>query len=690
MKVLPLQVEECVVLKDRRSSTTSGARSEATTEFLSTAASSSEQDSGCEETPTTRPATSLCAHRPATESSQMLQDTADRLVGDLQRRIGDHLPLSLLKDIWNLPLQVQIAGLQAASNFAQADLVLQLEEEERRASVVAKLEQEVSSSLLASNSVDNHNPSKAQKDNAVTRARKAVAERMSGERGIESSHGVSDVQIAENDDFYGEMPFEEMQECNDSDMMEFSNTNFADPQLGYFMPYVYTTQMTDSSQLPSSEISPSEAWHDVNSPASYVVDGWYPTQEYGENGFDSMQELFSHLVSIAADHNSEAGTVAQGYWNHPEGMKGMSKRHWRQAKEKDFRMQFDNQGCKREITTLMIRNVPNICTTMFLMEALDSLGFQNKYDFIYLPMDNGSLRSIGYAFVNFMLPEVAQSCMDKLRNTDVLCQRCTQYKKLAWVTPAHLQGLRENLEHYKRTTVHFDIVEAGQPPNNSFRPIVIKGLPDSLADSIVAEFGTEYRQLLDDSAHEPGDHVAWSDSCSTVLEAAAVLEALTTASDAATTLGVGLELGTSSFLPPHRTPSRTPSPSPERYASQRHGHPGASSIPEQLPVKRTFIHYESTVEPVIADTCGDRVKQLCRSSSDPCILLHGDDFQVSCEEGQSCVDSHHFKESSDDAGKTTTKAHKQERWHERTTGRSCRNGYGGNKGKWLPKEKDGY
>jgi len=709
--------------KDRTSSVASVARSEATTELLSTATSSSGQDSGCEETPTNIAVSTLCIHRPMTESTQTLQDTADRLVGVLQRRIGDHLPSCLLKNVWQAPLKVQIGALQAAIDFAQSDLVRPLEEEERKAKVVAKLEHEVTSRLLASQSVDNVKASKAQKDNAVTRARKAVAARMCGERAAgthPSSHCINDFPSDEMDDFYGALPLDGMREFSDSDMIEFRNSDFADPNMGYFMNYMYGDQ--SSAQLPASELSPNEAeaatpaeasnlqwkedgssmlsasanpwwpsrgeetgeaWSDIQDPASYMVNGWYPAQEYLEDGVESMQDFF------ALEH-SEAGTP----WNFQDalqqGMKGYSKRHWRQAKEKDFREQFCSEGCKREITTLMIRNVPNACTTAFLMEALDSLGFQSKYDFIYVPMDNGSLRSIGYAFVNFMSPEVAQSCIDKLRNNSILCQRCSQYRKPAWVTPAHLQGLRDNLEHYKRTKVNFDIVEAGQQMSNCYRPIVIKGLPDSLADTIVGELAAEMRQLMDESGYKPSDQVAWSDSCSTVLEA------ITSASDAATSSDVGgssLERATSNFLRQCRTPSRTPSPSPERYALQPFGHPG--SLPEQLPVKRTFIHYESKEEPAIADARGDGVKHLCRSSSDPCVLLQGDGFQAkpsqaSYPEG-SDTDlplSKELQESSTDTGKPkSVKSYRQERLYERSAWRSGRNGYGGYKAKWLPKDR---
>merc|ERR1719387_2044578 len=40
-----------------------------------------------------------------------------------------------------------------------------------------------------------------------------------------------------------------------------------------------------------------------------------------------------------------------------------------------------------EPTTVMMRNIPNRCTAISLLELLAEQGFQGLYDFVYLPID---------------------------------------------------------------------------------------------------------------------------------------------------------------------------------------------------------------------------------------------------------------------------------------------------------------
>ncbi|CAK0832414.1 unnamed protein product [Prorocentrum cordatum] len=52
-------------------------------------------------------------------------------------------------------------------------------------------------------------------------------------------------------------------------------------------------------------------------------------------------------------------------------------------------------------TTVMLRNIPSQFTRKLLQSALKDKGFANAYDFLYLPIDHSSGRSMGYAFINF-------------------------------------------------------------------------------------------------------------------------------------------------------------------------------------------------------------------------------------------------------------------------------------------------
>lgn len=54
----------------------------------------------------------------------------------------------------------------------------------------------------------------------------------------------------------------------------------------------------------------------------------------------------------------------------------------------------------RDITTLMIRNLPNYLTQQELKDDLDR-NFAGMYDFLYMPSEFGEGKGKGYAFVNF-------------------------------------------------------------------------------------------------------------------------------------------------------------------------------------------------------------------------------------------------------------------------------------------------
>lgn len=107
---------------------------------------------------------------------------------------------------------------------------------------------------------------------------------------------------------------------------------------------------------------------------------------------------------------------------------------------------------KGDITTLMIRNIPNKYDRKMLMRELDALGFADSYDFVYLPMDKATYWNVGYAFVNFLKPEAAARCTKVMDGYRFRKFRGTS-KKIAQVSPAYIQGLEANLQHYENTAV---------------------------------------------------------------------------------------------------------------------------------------------------------------------------------------------------------------------------------------------
>merc|ERR1712187_34817 len=69
-------------------------------------------------------------------------------------------------------------------------------------------------------------------------------------------------------------------------------------------------------------------------------------------------------------------------------------------------------------TTVMLRNLPERFTRNMLTNILDSEGFANFYDFLYMPMNFRTKASFGYAFVNVVTPDQAVRLCQQLQNFD--------------------------------------------------------------------------------------------------------------------------------------------------------------------------------------------------------------------------------------------------------------------------------
>ncbi|CAE8596173.1 unnamed protein product, partial [Polarella glacialis] len=75
------------------------------------------------------------------------------------------------------------------------------------------------------------------------------------------------------------------------------------------------------------------------------------------------------------------------------------------------------------------------------------------FDFLYIPLDKGTMSNVGYAFVNFMHKESASKCMETFQNYRFRRHRKTS-GKIAAISVAHIQGLDANLAHYENAAVN--------------------------------------------------------------------------------------------------------------------------------------------------------------------------------------------------------------------------------------------
>lgn len=148
------------------------------------------------------------------------------------------------------------------------------------------------------------------------------------------------------------------------------------------------------------------------------------------------------------DGAGSAGQVRSSAWR----VVPKEYRHGHVPKNVNLQEEFQN-GNQGPITTLMIRNIPNRYTQKELMAELEDMELGGTFDFLYVPLDKGTMSNVGYAFVNFREPEWAQKCM--LAFQDYHFKRHRKISgKVAAVSVAHLQGLEANLAHYENAAVN--------------------------------------------------------------------------------------------------------------------------------------------------------------------------------------------------------------------------------------------
>eukprot|EP00928_Gymnodinium_smaydae_P091968 TRINITY_DN7573_c0_g1_i1.p1 TRINITY_DN7573_c0_g1~~TRINITY_DN7573_c0_g1_i1.p1 ORF type:complete len:302 (-),score=45.29 TRINITY_DN7573_c0_g1_i1:247-1152(-) len=106
---------------------------------------------------------------------------------------------------------------------------------------------------------------------------------------------------------------------------------------------------------------------------------------------------------------------------------------------------------KEDRTTVMLVNVPMSYTSSHLIRTIDSEGFADKYDFIYVPMTSGACTSSGFAFVNLVDASIAKKLFVEFdgfsRWTTISKHTCRAF----WAKKQ--QGFSANVERYRNSFV---------------------------------------------------------------------------------------------------------------------------------------------------------------------------------------------------------------------------------------------
>eukprot|EP00928_Gymnodinium_smaydae_P034715 TRINITY_DN2453_c0_g1_i1.p1 TRINITY_DN2453_c0_g1~~TRINITY_DN2453_c0_g1_i1.p1 ORF type:complete len:323 (+),score=37.57 TRINITY_DN2453_c0_g1_i1:53-1021(+) len=76
-------------------------------------------------------------------------------------------------------------------------------------------------------------------------------------------------------------------------------------------------------------------------------------------------------------------------------------------------------------TTIMVQNLPNFTTRDVFTQVIDWLGFDGKYDFLYMPVNLQTGMARGYVFVNLLTAEIAVDFVTLCRRQGLRCKRAS-------------------------------------------------------------------------------------------------------------------------------------------------------------------------------------------------------------------------------------------------------------------------
>jgi hypothetical protein len=166
----------------------------------------------------------------------------------------------------------------------------------------------------------------------------------------------------------------------------------------------------------------------------------------------------------AAIDDVEAVSLAKMNRN---GQKVKDYHHKHVPRNHDLQASFARREGPHNITTVMLRNIPNRLCQVELIAELEELGFSGTFDFVYIPMDNGrkhrgssrsSMSNVGYAFVNFVCASWAERCTAVFQDHSF-----PGSSRVTRVSPAHVQGLEANMAHFASSAVNSQKLQQRRP-----------------------------------------------------------------------------------------------------------------------------------------------------------------------------------------------------------------------------------
>lgn len=178
-----------------------------------------------------------------------------------------------------------------------------------------------------------------------------------------------------------------------------------------------------------------------------------PSSNCSDSWADEIDDVDSDTVSIAS-------TPAL-----PPGVFAMSESTAKRSKKIGLWSPAGAVACTESRTTLVIKNVHTQSKRDDLCALLDIHGFVGHYDFIYVPANFKTLSSFGYAFVNFVDGESAQSALDHFNEFRWSFEGAESLLQVSWSDPH--QGLAVHVDRYRNCPVMHRSV------SDEYKPILL-------------------------------------------------------------------------------------------------------------------------------------------------------------------------------------------------------------------------
>jgi RNA recognition motif-containing protein len=113
-------------------------------------------------------------------------------------------------------------------------------------------------------------------------------------------------------------------------------------------------------------------------------------------------------------------------------------------------------------TSVVLKNLPELCTNAVVLELLAEAGLAGQYDFLYVPTDFRNFSAFGYAFVNFVCHEQAQLAITRLSGLEFAGSTL----EASWC--AEHQGYAVHVRRYRNSPV----MHASVPKD--YKPMIFK------------------------------------------------------------------------------------------------------------------------------------------------------------------------------------------------------------------------